>query len=207
MSRVEAEFKMNSEIRNNASESMDSGANSYSGMLDHSTMLRSRYTTYPLSPVQRLNSCRILRFRVGETVRQFVKINLQTGSVDNLTDDKLVPSPFHPPNPVPSSVEVGAFNGRSCHPSSGHPCGRAGSGFTVRHGLYGHPKPLYRHHCEGCKSGGDRDRRLRFRARRTRRKKGACWRCRWNGHCCSRGECPELAVGRIAPSEPPSTRT
>ena len=41
---------------------MDSGANSYSGMLAYSAVLHSRYTTYSLSPVHRLNSCRILRF-------------------------------------------------------------------------------------------------------------------------------------------------
>jgi len=38
-------------------------------------------------------------------------------------------------------------------------------------------------------------------------KKGARRSCRRNGDCCSRGECPELALGRIAPSESPSTRT
>jgi len=38
-----------------------------------------------------------------------------------------------------------------------------------------------------------------FRAWRTRRKKGAGWRCRRNGHRRSRRKCPELALGRIAP--------
>src|SRR5260370_171652 len=122
-------------------------------------------------------------------------------------NDRWVPIQFLPPTRALSSVEVRAPNRRRSYPTSCPACDRPGSGFTLRHGLYGHPKPLYRHHCEGCKSGGDRDRRLWFRARRTRRKKRARRSCRRNRHCCSRGAWPELALARIAPSEPPSTRT
>ena len=70
---------------------------------------------------------------------------------------------------------------------------------TVRHRLYRHPKPFHRHDCEGCKSGCHRDRRLWFRTRRTRRQEGARRSCSRNRHCRSRGECPELALGRLAP--------
>jgi hypothetical protein len=55
-----------------------------------------------------------------------------------------------------------------------------------------------RHHCESSKSGCNRDRRLRLRPRRTR-----CQRRRPalppELECRSRRECPELALGRIAP--------
>jgi type IV secretory pathway VirB2 component (pilin) len=39
-----------------------------------------------------------------------------------------------------------------------------------------------------------------FAARRTRCKEGSGRRCCRNGHCRSRRECPELALGRVAPS-------
>jgi len=61
-----------------------------------------------------------------------------------------VPSPSYPPNPVFSSVEVGASNCRSTHPTLCHARGRADTGrVTVRHRLYRHPKPLRRNHREG----------------------------------------------------------
>ena len=56
-----------------------------------------------------------------------------------------------------------------------------------------------RHYREGCKSGCNRDRRLRLRARRTRCKKSTGRSCRRNGHCRTCGECSELALGCIAP--------
>jgi type IV secretory pathway VirB2 component (pilin) len=47
----------------------------------------------------------------------------------------LVASRFQPSNPVTSLVEVGASDRRSSHPILCDACGRAGTGFTVRHRL------------------------------------------------------------------------
>jgi hypothetical protein len=63
--------------------------------------------------------------------------------------------------------------------------------------VYRYPKSFHRHNCKGCKSSGDRDRRLRFRPRRTRRKEGL-GRCRRrNRDCRPRRKRPELALGRV----------
>src|ERR1017187_73520 len=113
-------------------------------------------------------------------------------------NDTLVPSPDGYSDRALSSVEVRASNcGCSCLVSP-DAYRRVGTGVTVRHRLYRYPKPFHRHYREGCKSGCNCDRWLRIRTRRTGRKKGLSRRCRRNGHCRSRGECPELALGSVA---------
>ena len=78
--------------------------------------------------------------------------------------------------------------------TSGSPCSRE----SLRHRLQFSTNTVHRDRGEGCKPDRNRDRRLRFRPRRTRREEGARRRCRRNGNCRSRRQRSELAVGRIA---------
>ena len=113
-------------------------------------------------------------------------------------------------NRAPPLVEVGVFCRRFLALLFLILWPRCAGRITVRYRLYRHSNPFHRHDCQGRKSDCDRDRRLRLRARRTRRKEGARRRCRRNGHRRPRGECPELALGRLAtfpPSSHPSLET
>src|ERR1700723_2262860 len=118
----------------------------------------------------------------------------------------LVANSFDPPNRTSSSVAARAYNHSCSCPVLPHACGGARTKFTVRHRFYRYSKPFHWHHCESCEFGCNRYRRLRLRARRTRRKKGAGRCCRGHGHRRSRRECPELALGRIASVAVTSTR-
>jgi len=69
--------------------------------------------------------------------------------------------------------------------------------FSLWSRIYGHPNALYRHCCEGCKSGRHHNRRLWFCATESRGQRRRLPACRRNRHCCSRSERAELALGRV----------
>jgi len=96
--------------------------------------------------------------------------------------------PFHPRIERNSPVEVRASKTQLfLHCSSSYPCGLShrvhrSTRFTAI------PKPLYRHHCEGRKSGRDRDRRLTVSLH------GEAWLRKGTRRCCQ----PEPALPSIA---------